>query len=189
MMKQQHVLNQISDYVLDLLPQAERLRVEQHTLSCANCHAALRNEAELGQMVRATLATMTQPPTNLRQLMPARQSGFWHKLGFSLTWQRQLAPLAAVALLLLGSLGLYLSGQPVIWNNPSPTFLAATATMTDAPTATITETRGEEVIVPVLTKVAANTAVATASNLPQIAATPAPNPTPIAALPVKMTSN
>ncbi len=189
MMKQQHVLNQIPDYALDLLPQAERIQVEQHTMRCANCRAALRSETELGSMVRATLAAVTHPPTNLRRLMPIRQPSFWQKLGFSLTWQRQLAPLVVFALLLLGSLGLYLSDQPAIWSNPSPTFLAATATMTDAPTATMTETRAEQVIVPVMTKVTENTAVSTAPSSFPIAVTPAPNPTPITAVPAGLASN
>ena len=191
MMKQQpHVTKQIPDYVLGLLSAEEHLRVERHTLTCADCRLALRHEGEVGRRVQATLAAAGQPPADLRQFMPAvpAKAAFRPKwrlpaTAFSLAWPQQLVPLTVILLLLASSLSLYLSEQRGVWTNPSPTSLAVTATMTDIPTATITETRGEQ------TTKMAKTAVATTPSQPEIVATPAPIPTPIAALPINLTSN
>ena len=177
-MTQQHVHQQIPDYVLGLLPQNEQQQVDRHTLACPDCRVALRQERELTQLVRTTL-TAAQPPTNLRQFMPpvppkSRRIGLFY---FSLNWPQQLAPLTLVLFLLLGSAGIYLSEQRGLWQNPTPT--AITATLTDSPTATINETRSEQALN------LRTTAVPTTANQPNITATPAPNPTPIAALNVK----
>jgi len=184
MMNQQHIQHKLTDYALGLLSQNERQRIERHTLGCADCRQALRREVEVGQIMRDTLAVAVQPPVNLRPFMPAiPQPGFWQRLRFALAWQRPLAPIALALLLVLGSFGLYLSDQRGAWLNPAPTFLAATATMTDEPTATLTQTRTEQ------TSGIVQTAVPIAPSPHHIAATPAPNPTPIAALPMRMTSN
>ena len=181
-MTQQHVHQQIPDYVLGLLPRKEQQHVDQHTLVCPDCCLALRHEQEWGQLVHSTLAAAAQPPANLRQFMPPapQKSGQVPLWGFSLNWQRQLAPLTLVLFLLLGSLGFYLSEQRGLWQNPTPTALAITATLTDSPTATITETRSEQALNLRTTAVPPIT-----HNPPEITATPAPNPTPVAALNVK----
>jgi hypothetical protein len=176
-MKQQHVHRQIPDYVLGLLPQKEQQQVDQHTLVCADCRLALRREQELGQLVHSTLAAATQPPVNLRQFMPAIPRKSHQTWAFPLGWQRPLVPLTLVLFLLVGSLSFYLQGQRRLWLNPTPTSLAITATLTDSPTATITETRAEQTVDLQVT------AVPITSHIqPAITATPAPNPTPIAAL-------
>lgn len=189
MMTRQHVHQQIPDYVLGLLSRSEQQQVDQHTLACPDCRMALRREQEVGQLLHDALTTAAQPPANLRQFMPAiphkaRTTNLW---GFSLNWQQQLVPLTMILFLLLGSLGFYLSEQRGLWLNSTPTALAITATLTDSPTATITETRPEQAlnlrITPALSKV--ETAVPTNPSPPKITATPAPNPTPIAALNVK----
>ncbi|MCB9422132.1 MAG: zf-HC2 domain-containing protein [Ardenticatenaceae bacterium] len=176
-MKQQHVHRQIPDYVLGLLPQKEQQQVDQHTQVCTNCRLALRREQELGQLVHSTLTTATQPPANLRRFMPAiphKSHIFWD---FSFGWQRPLLPLTLVLFLLVGSLSFYLREQRGLWLNPTPTALAITATLTDSPTATITKTRVEQTVN------LQTTAVPITSHVqPEITATPAPNPTPIAAL-------
>ena len=176
-MKQQHIHQQIPDYVLGLLSRKEQQQVDQHTLACPDCRVTLRHEQELSQLVHTTLAA-AQPPANLRQFMPpvpqkSRQTGLFN---FSLNWQQQLVPLTVVLFLLLGSVGIFLSEQRGLWQNPTPTALAITATLTDSPTATITETRSEQALN------LRTTAVPTTSNQLEITATPAPNPTPIAAL-------
>lgn len=178
-MTQQHVQQQIPDYVLGLLSRSEVQRVDQHTLVCADCRLALRRERELGQLIHNTLAAATQPPTNLRQFMPAVPQKAHRPLGFSLNWQQQLVPLTVVLFLLVGSLSFYLGEQRGLWFDSTPTALAVTATMTNSPTATITETRGEQAASIKTTAVPLN------HSQPEITATPAPNPTPIAALNVK----
>jgi hypothetical protein len=181
MMTQQHVHQQIPDYVLGLLPWQKQQQVEQHTLVCPDCRLVLQREQELGQLVHNTLAAAAQPPANLRRFMPAvpQKSRPEPSFGFSFNWQRQLIPLTLVLFLLVGSLGFYLREQRGLWHNPTPTALAITATLTDSPTATITETRAEQALNLRATAVPANT------SQPEITATPAPNPTPIAALNVK----
>jgi hypothetical protein len=175
-MAQKHIHQQIPDYVLGLLPRHEQKQVEAHTLICQDCRLALRREADLGLLVKSTLTAASQPPANLRQFMPAvpAQKGFWPH--FSLSWQQSLVPLTLVLFMLIGSLGFYLSQQRGGLITPNPTALAITATLTDSPTATITETRIEQAFVPVATAVPGN------APQPEITATPAPNPTPIAAL-------
>lgn len=174
----QHIHSQISDYVLGLLPQIEQQHVEQHTRICLDCRRALRQEQEVGRLVHSTLAAATQPPINLRPLMPPvpQKSPSIQIFGVVLNWRQQLAPLALALVLLLGSVGFFLSEQRGMWQTTTPTALAITATMTNSPTAAITETRLEQGQ-PLVT-----TAVPLPNDQPTISATPAPNPTPIAAL-------
>ena len=185
MMKQQHVFTQIPDYVLGLLPTSEQLQVERHTRTCPDCSLALQQESGIGPLVRSSLAAASQPPANLRQFMPriAPKPSLWQKVGFSLSWQRQLAPLTLILLLFIGSLAFNLLEGRDAWTNPLPTALAVTATLTDEPTATLTETRAEQ------TMKAVQTAVSTIPSHPDSTATPAPNPTPIAALAPQITAN
>lgn len=184
-MKEQHVFTQIPDYVLGLLSTNEQLQVERHARLCPDCSLALQQESAVGQLVRSSLAAATQPPANLRQFMPSitPKLGLWEKVGFSLSWRRQLAPLTLILLLFIGSLAFNLLEQRGVWVNPSPTALAVTATLTDEPTSTLTETRAEQTmkIIP--------TAVSTVPSHPDNTATPAPNPTPIAALAPQITAN
>lgn len=172
----QHIQKQIPDYVLGLLSRSEAQQVDQHTLVCADCRRALRREHELGQLVHSTLAAAAQPPANLRQFMPAVPQKTRRPFGLALNWQPQLVPLTLVLFLLLGSLSFYLRQQRGLWFDSTPTALAITATMTDSPTATMTETRVEQTVN------LQTTAVPIHQNQPAVIATPAPNPTPIAAL-------
>ena len=177
-MTQQHIQQQIPDYVLGLLPRSEARQVDQHTLVCTDCRQALRQEQELGQLIHGTLAAAAQPPANLRQFMPAVPQKARRPLGLALNWQPQLVPLTLVLFLLVGSLSFYLREQRGLWFDSTPTALAITATLTDSPTATITETRAEGAANVQTTAVPAPIE----SHQPAITATPAPNPTPIAAL-------
>lgn len=181
-METKHILNKVPDYVLDLLPSAERQQVERHIVACAACRQAVRQERVFNQVVRSTLQTATQPPAgHLRRLMPAvpgrravsgRRSYFFLNLA---GWQKQLAFLCLFTAMLLGSLSLHLSESQRLWSAPSPTFLAVTATTTREPTVTVAEGEGQEQVVPL------HTAVPTAPAHPQIITTPAPIPTPVAA--------
>ncbi|HEX6385227.1 MAG TPA: zf-HC2 domain-containing protein [Anaerolineae bacterium] len=132
-----HVYSLIADYTLDLLPHWQRQKVEEHAATCRNCRQALQREQQLGRMVRETLHVVAQPsPGRLRQLMPpapARRS-----LPFlSLTWQKQLAALCVALILLVSSAGLYTSNRQDDWRDSAPSFIAATATTTSEPTATL----------------------------------------------------
>jgi anti-sigma factor RsiW len=187
MIETNHVFNQISDYVLDLLPGNERKQVERHTSACIQCRLALQQETQLTEMARSTLQIASRPDSRrLRQLMPPvpkQHESWWSRIWQGPMWHKQLVPLGLLLILLFGAWGMWQSGQNSVWASPSPTFLAATATMTDVPTATIVETEtAQEGMAPL-------TAVATVPKQPAAVITPAPNPTPVAALPQTTFSN
>ncbi len=184
-MTQDHVHELIAEYVLDLLPPAQRQRVEQHVKSCEQCQRSLQTEQQIGLLLRSTLQKTTEPtPRRLRQLMPATPQPTIPLWGFS-RWQKRLAPAFMVFLLLLGSLGLQLvfpiDAAPAFVN----TVLAADVTATVTPEAgtavliinPLPQSQGTETADLTLL----NTGVATlppatiATSNPR----PAPNPTPI----------
>ncbi|MFQ5398954.1 MAG: anti-sigma factor family protein [Anaerolineae bacterium] len=170
-MNQPHVFIQVSDYVLGLLPPEERQQVEQHAAVCAQCRSEIGRERRMSRTVRAALSAATQPaPGRLAELMPPAPQRTGWRLNFN--WQRQLAPITLVLLLALGSLVLHFSARQQTWNPTSPTFLAATATLSHSPTATETETSRFFQAEPM------TTAVAKAAPM---SATPVPIPAPIVA--------
>lgn len=147
-----HVRNLISDYVLDLLPRNERRQVEVHAAVCAPCRRALHRERALGRGVRDALAAVTrppagQPPPNLARFMPPLRPRrrFWPAV---LDYQRPLATLGVLLLILLGSFSLRPTGSGADWSLPSATALSATATATTAPTLTVTGTAGGDALTP-----------------------------------------
>lgn len=142
-----------------------------------------QDEMQMAQMVRATIHAATQPvPGQLPALMPAPPVAAAAAVPI---WTRQWAAVAACVFLLLGSLGLYHIRQNDGGYGPiTPTMLAVTATMTNAPTSTIAQTDGAGREGRVATAVATQPALA-----PSLSTTPAPNPTPIAALMPTLSSN
>jgi hypothetical protein len=133
----------ISDYVLDLLPAETRQLMEFHAAGCPDCRQAIQRERQVGQVVRDTLLRLPRPASGrLNQLRPVYQRP---RPFFSAP--RQLAALALMVCLLLGTVGLNQAAhsQPN-WPLQSPTVLVATetATATTAPTSTamITEDLG-----------------------------------------------
>ncbi|NHZ72346.1 MAG: hypothetical protein GWP17_04590 [Aquificales bacterium] len=190
----EHIAHQLPDYVLNLLPKMERQSVEQHTAVCSQCQYALKSEREIGQMVRLTLQTATQPAHGrLAQLMPpipAQKQG-WPVL--MMGWQRQLAVVGLLVAILFGSFGVWNGRSHNIWGVPSPatlaaTTLATTATSTQDATATLTQqtTEAQETLAAEGLTV---TAVASPTAQAYIITTPAPQPTPIAAIPASIATN
>jgi anti-sigma factor RsiW len=175
-MNQNHVLHQIPDYVLGLLPRQERVRVEQHTAVCPICQQQLHQENELSTMIRATLTVAAQPAAlRLRQIMPApspiQQRWRFGQNWFSLNhWPRQLAVIAIFLALILGSVTLYQQQ----YSSHTIDSIAATATMIHEPTMTVASVNEEE------KKEVVGTAVP--AHIIEPTSTPAPAPTPIAAL-------
>ncbi|KAA3664880.1 MAG: hypothetical protein DWQ04_03465 [Chloroflexi bacterium] len=169
-----HINTKLGDYVLDLLPRRERREVELHVAHCADCEAALASEKAVGRLLRGTLSSVTQPDNGrLRQLMPTLPTQK-QRPAFNFSWQRQLASVCVMLILLIGGFGWYESNQN---RNlmPLPTFVAITATYTSEPTITNTATTVKATAEPTVTAVSENPA-------PDFNATPPPNPTPIAAL-------
>lgn len=177
-----HVTQQLPDYVLNLLPQRERQTIEQHTAVCDPCQTSLKEERELGQMIRLTLQTATQPDNGrLAQLMPAipQQKQRW---SFTMIgWQRQVAVVTLLLAILMGSLGMWHGRSQNVWGVASPT-----ATSTQDATATLAQqqtTQAEETLAAVGwtgTAVASPSVKATAQAY--MATIPIPPPTPIAAI-------
>ena len=188
-----HVIHQIPDYVLNLLPRLERQAVEQHTAVCTHCQTALQAEREIGQIVRFTLQTATQPANGrLAHLMPAipTQKQRWPQL--MMGWQRQFAVVTLLVVILLGSFGVWNGRSHNIWSVPSPTTLAATATSTQDATATIaqqTSEAQETLAAEEMTETAVASPTAPPTVQAYITATPAPQPTPIAAIASGMATN
>jgi predicted anti-sigma-YlaC factor YlaD len=173
MINQEHVLNQIPDYILGLLTRQERLWVEQHTAVCGKCRQVLHQESELSHLVRTTLAAVKQPSSlRLRQLMPAPPRSRT-ALMVGQRWHKQLAVAVILISLIWGAFGLYehyFTGSTI-----TPDQLAVTATMTHEPTMTLASADEDK------REAAVSTAVP--GPIVEASATPSPAPTPIAALP------
>ncbi len=170
-----HILPDVSDYVLDLLPGEKRRSIETHAATCVICRNALQQELQLVQEVKSTLFNAARPkPSQLVSLMPDFPSR-----RFSLSkalWQKQFAPIALLFIFILGGWGLWQNAKSSIWVDPSPTTLQVTATMTDIPTSTTTQTKTVGKIFPL------NSRATTTPLQPEAGVTPVPNPAPIAML-------
>lgn len=193
-----HVNQQLPDYVLNLLPKMERRAIEQHTTVCVNCQQALQAEREIGQMVRLTLQTATHPANGrLAQLMPAIPTQKRRSSSMVMGWQRPLALVGLLVVILFGTLGAWNGRSHNIWNAPSPTAIATIATSTQDATATLAQqtTEAQETLMAqqlTTTAVASSalptTAVPTSAQT-YLAATPPPPPTRIAAIPAAIIAN
>lgn len=166
-MEQTHVFNLISDYVLGLLPVAERRLVERHAADCTACRQQLVAERELSQRVRHTLAALPTPsPARLARRQPppppARVPLF-----FQAGWYKAWVTVGVLLAIFAGTLYLRpnTAANAPVWADPAP---YALATATEQPTATTTVT-------------ATATQVAGSAEIPS--ATPTAAATPIAALP------
>ena len=181
-MKHDYILEQITDYVLDLLSEAEKEAVDNHIAACKNCRLVLQQEQQMFRLIRSTLQSSPQPaPQRLRQLRPEipfrpRSAGKFP------VWQKRLAPVFMALLLLLGSLGLQLAlpvDQAKVFG--STVHAAATALATKTPE-NATLISGSNAVMVIETNDGTETAVATqpaidvTTNTP--VAAPAPIPTP-----------
>jgi anti-sigma-K factor RskA len=131
-MDSEHALQLIPDYVLGLLSAEESRHVEQHAQTCSACHEAIRRERHIGALLRQTVQMAARPPVGrLDQLRPAPR----HVARARRQLYRQLAPLTALAALLV----VMLLAQTRGFGRPTPAFAQtvepATATMTEAATA------------------------------------------------------
>lgn len=177
-----HVSPLLVDYVLGLLPETERQRVEQHATTCAACRAALQKERAVVGLVQNTLAAAGQIDNGrLRQLRPAAPT----PTGASRSSYPRLALAALTAVLLLSILGWGYGRAHPGWQLPLGTYAAATATATHEATATLAEivTRAEPTAVTTLPANPQNRSTIPASP------TPAPQPTPIAAIRPPLAAN
>lgn len=160
--------NLLQEYVLDLLPSVEKQPLARQIGNDAALLKQVQQERQVGQLVKRTLQQAgTIENGRLAQLMPAipkQKRPFWPSFA-----PRQLAMVAMLFVLLLGGWQWFNNEQSALWS--SPTAVAVTATMTHTPAATETQ------------MVPTETAVADQNN-PIVVTTPAPLPTPIAAVPI-----
>ena len=134
-MDSQHSLQLIPDYVLGLLSADESRRVEQHAQACPACREAIRRERQVAALLRQTVQMAARPPVGrLEQLRPAPR----YVARARRQLYRQLAPLTALAALLV----VMLLAQTRGFGRPTPAFAQtvepATATMTTVATPTVT---------------------------------------------------
>lgn len=171
--------NLLQDYVLDLLPPAEKEGVTRQIGGDPALLAAVQRERQVGQLVKQTLQHAAAADNGrLVQLMPAipaRKRAFWSKW-VSRQLGQQLAAVAMLLVLLLGGWQWFNGDNAPVWEAP-PTILAVTATMTHTPAATETQ------MVPTETAVAIQPGPKTNRDTPFVR-TPAPLPTPVAAVPI-----
>ncbi len=162
--------NLLQEYVLDLLPTAEKKRLTRQIGADPALLTQVQQERQVGQLVKQTVQQVGLAENGrLAQRMPAiprKKRPFWASFA-----PRQLAMAAMMFVLLLGGWQWFSSAQSAVWQSP-PTLVAITATTTHTPTATQTQT------------VPTETAVANQTE-PIIIMTPAPPPpTPVAAMPM-----
>lgn len=166
-MEQTHVFNLISDYVLGLLPAAERRQVEQHAANCPACRQQLVAEREISRRVRHTLAALPAPSSaRLTRRMPAPPSAR-APLFFQAGWYKAWVTVGLLLVIFAGALQLRPDNARGghIWSEPAPYMLA---TATEQPTATVTVT--------------ATVTATQVAGAPETLSTPTAAPTPIAAL-------
>lgn len=119
-----HVQEQITDYVLDLLPTKEKQGVARHIAGCEACRRAVQQEREVGRLVRDTFNAVTKPDYDqLQSLMPpipARRSSFpallISRIGPYRQWVAHLQ-WAVACLLLVAMMGAFLFGSDGRYNS------------------------------------------------------------------------
>lgn len=135
---EQHIQSLIPDYVLGLLPESDRQRLENHTAHCQGCRLALERERAIELHVRQTLQVATQP--NAVRLHVLRSNVIPRRPVRSVGILRQLAPAMLLLVVLAGALVLQTARVTGDWQLPVPAFYKGntpTATITSTPTATI----------------------------------------------------
>ncbi len=167
--------NLLQEYVLDLLPPAEKQRLAQQIGADPVLQARVQQERQVGQLVKQTVQQAgLADNARLARLMPAvprQQRPFWPIPTVQQT-MRQVAMVVMMFMLLLGGWQWFNGGQTAVLSQ-TPTAIAVTATMTHTPTATQTQQ------VPVETAVAREF-----TDTPNVSYTPAPLPTPVAGVPM-----
>lgn len=183
-MEHEAILRLIPDYALGLLAGEQQRRVERHIVTCPQCTVALQQEQQLAQLVRSTLEAATQPaPARLFQQMPRPPKS--KAILSPARWQQQLAPVMVVLLLVAASLFTQLA---VVERDALAAFGFGepAATVASSGTGTPTVTLASLPNIPVALEFQQNvTAEATPlaeTRLPAAQVTPAPLPTPGAAL-------
>ena len=133
-----HVVNLLSDYVLELLPGDESARVAAHISGCRDCRRALTSERNVGRLVWNTLNEVSVPGQGkLQQRMPPPPAVHGRAIPL-LTFSPRLAAAGIMLILICSTLFLYLNQRPGVWTFASPTAWSTAVILTDTPTQTAT---------------------------------------------------
>ena len=167
-MDNEHARQLIPDYVLGLLSADDSRRVERHAQGCAACREAIRRERQVGVLLRQVVQTTARPPAGRERLrLPAPRAAAQARGRL----YRQLAPLTALAVLLVAILLAQTGG----FGLPTPAFAQTarppTATATHTPTATVAGAAAASTVAP---------AARAGAGRPEALA-PAPEPRPLLA--------
>lgn len=133
----QHIISQIPDYVLDLLPSTERQMVTLHIAHCWRCRQAVIGQREIGAVVKKTITRAAAvEESHLAGLMPdiPRQKGIRAIINQS---QRQIIVASCLLILAVASVGMQLRLQNSSWLATSPALISTSVMMTKTPTATL----------------------------------------------------
>lgn len=175
MERNQHIEHLISEYSLELLSKKESETVSDHLAVCKHCRLALQNERQLVQDIRDSIAAATAPDrVRLQQLMPPLPAAQDHILD-SFGWQRQLAIISFLLILVFGGLAIERGLPTDIWVSRAPAFQPPTILATNTPTQTSVATRTESSSSPLLEPTPVSKSVII---VPRPALAPAP-PSPI----------
>lgn len=113
-----HIEEQITDYILDLLPAEEKQVVARHITGCEVCRRAVQQEREVGRLVHNTLNAVTKPDYNrLHTLMPPVPG---RRLSILALLIPRIAPYrqwAVACLLLVAMMGAFLFGSDGRYHN------------------------------------------------------------------------
>lgn len=119
-----HIEEQITDYILDLLPAEERQIVARHIGGCDTCRRAVQQEREVGRLVHNALNTASRPDygrlQSLMPPMPTRRLSFLalliSRIGPYRQWVSHLQ-WGVACLLLIVTMGAFLFGGEGRYNN------------------------------------------------------------------------
>ncbi|GMQ78376.1 MAG: hypothetical protein BMS9Abin02_0882 [Anaerolineae bacterium] len=134
-----HINKIAPDFVLGLLTQEERRRVNRHIADCEYCRLTVANERNLIEEVRITLDRVSShDPRRIQGLMPAIPNRSWLAFNFSIF--RPVAVAVAIILLAVGGFMINMDKSGLYGIQETPTQSIATLSHTQTPTSTATAT-------------------------------------------------
>lgn len=139
-----HIQQNISDYVLDLLSAEEKQAIARHLAGCTACREASARERQIGRLVYQTLNTAAQPKfERLQSLMPARPNRRTSILSLFTPYRQW----AIASVLLVAMLGAFLFGGEAGYKGRQPgTHPATLSSLYTVETAAPLTTRSADVL-------------------------------------------
>jgi anti-sigma factor RsiW len=150
MERNQHIEHLIPQYTLELLSKKESKAVSDHLEVCTDCRATLKSERQMVVDIRDSItAAVAHDNKRLQELMPPLPAAK-DKILDNFGWQRQLAVVGFLLILVFGSLALQRGLTTKIFVSRAPIIQPTTILATDTPTQTSVATRFESSSSPVI---------------------------------------